>query len=594
MKSESIEISDVKNVFIKYHLISEINSELKKGILDNESLRKRYRRLYRDGTLANTRFIRFPRKGWRLVETNTKLEKELLSIIPQKTGMGSNRVLFTLKLFLDILCEENDKKTPHYLISSPIKQHIRFTPNTGEPRNCIPEGVVRKRLILRNVWSLNHDKRNGISNQQYTCPHQILFQFEKIFLKRVTTNLRGLAKSYYLNALKKQLKRSIPDKKFKTNQAISASLFELSIEEFDILILASTTFYDFYKYHGVKYPQSSLSFIRRTYPNLYTFYSKFIVLESGTLPPIDDLKFLVTVTSLKSSLNNLVNKYQITSRLSQILELLDTPRKRDALSTKIVIRTDDVFNASLFLDYKLVKKKLMREDKNNAITNFALALFKNKEVLTFIKKRFKDIKLPEVDNSHLIFTGQHRKGREYSSIYEDGIIQGKDNNGKMITISILVKNTMLEDPDKHIKDYLKSIHIPNDQHVFILIDITHPQDIRKISIPNPRMRNTIITEGLGLINIGIFEGFEGVKYLGLVYGALMQARRSSKTDKVAFAIKKLIGYGLDVDDRMREELIFLNNILNEIGIVGDLTQAKWGQIHRFLRKYVERYRKYLC
>lgn len=236
----------------------------------------------------------------------------------------------------------------------------------------------------------------------------------------------------------------------------------------------------------------------------------------------------------------------------------------------------------------------MREDKNDAITNFALALFKNKNVLTFIKKRFNEIKLPEANNSHLVFTGQHRKGGEYSSIYEDGIIQGKDKNGKMVTISILVNNTMLEDPDKHIKDYLKSIHTPNDHHVFILIDITHPQDIQKLSALNRRIRNTVITEGLGLINIGIFEGFKGVNYLGQVYGSLMQAKRSAKTDTVHFAINQLIGYGFDVDDRMKEEIIFLNSILNEIGISGDLTQAKWGQIHRFLRKYVKRYRKYLC
>ena len=73
----------------------------------------------------------------------------------------------------------------------------------------------------------------------------------------------------------------------------------------------------------------------------------------------------------------------------------------------------------------------------------------------------------------------------------------------------------------------------------------------------------------------------------------MQARRSSKKDKVQFATNKLIGYGFDVDNGMKEELVFLNNILDDLEIREDITQARWGQILIFLRKYVKRYEKLL-
>lgn len=593
LKSKSTGIINVKNETKKRQLISKINSELKKGFLDNESLRKHYRRLYRDGTLSNTRFIRFPKKGWRLVETNVELNRRLKTIIPKIIGKGSLRILFVLRLLLGLLGEDNVERTPHYLISAPIIQSIRYTPRTSEPRSCIPESLIGKKMVLRNVWSLNHDKRKGYSIQQYTHPQQILAQFEKIFLKKVSSNLNKPSQSFFLNALKQQLLHYFPDKKFKTNQAISASLFELKESELDILVLASTTFYDIYKYKGVKYSQSSLKYIEKTYPKLCTFFAKIVVLEEGFLPPKKDMKFLVTVSSLRPSLDNFVKNYKNTRKIYQVFNLLNIPRKEMALSTGIMITIDDIFDAGLSVNLKLPKTKFMRENKNDAITNFALAVFKNVDVLRFIREEFGEINLPDPNNSQLIFTGQHRNGGEYSAIYEDGIVQGENQNGRPVRASLMVKNTMLEDQDRHIYDYLKIIHIPNDSFVYILIDITHPEDVRKSLIPNQKIKDVVILKGLGIINIGIYEGICGVKNLGQIYGALMQARRSSCRDKINFARNKLISYAIPIDDNIEKELEYLNNVLDDLGVTKDLTTANRAQIHEFLGRYVERYGKYL-
>ncbi|MFX0051190.1 MAG: hypothetical protein ACFFAJ_17205 [Candidatus Hodarchaeota archaeon] len=583
-----------EEVFLgKNELISKINENLKNGLLENKALRKHYRKLFHDGTLSKTRFIRFPKIGWRLIEINTELERQLLSIIPKKIGKGSLRILFILRLLLELLGEDINERKPHYLVSSPVIQSVRYTPRTNEPRNCIPESLVEKKLVLRNVWSLNYDKRNGYNNQQYACPQLIFYQFESIFLKKVSTNLKGLSKSFFLTALKQQFVRCFPNKKFKTSQAISANLFELKESELDVLILASTTFYDIYKYKGVKYPQASLKYIEKTNPELYTFFSKMIVLEGGFLPPMKDLKFLVTVSSLRPSLENLVNNYHTTRNLSRVYDLLNVPRKEGALSTSCIITINDIFEAGLSVNFKLSKAKFMREDKKDAITNFALAVFKNTDVLTFIRKKFREVRLPDSNNSELLFTGQHRNGGEFSAIYEDGIIRGKDQDGRPVRVSLMVKNTMLEDQDKHIRDYLKTMHIPNDSIVNILVDVTHPRDVRKILMPNQKIKDDVILNGLGIINIGIYEGFKGVKNLGQIYGVLMQARRSSCKDKVQFAKNKLINYGIPIDDDTKKELIVLNNILEDLRVTEDLNSANWGQIHEFLGKYVERYGKYL-
>lgn len=139
LKNESNKEFDVKNNTGKNKLITEINEELKKGSLKNKDLRKQYRRLYHDGTLLKTRFIRFPKKGWRLVEKNGELENNLRSIFPGNFGKGSQRILLILRLLLELLGEDNIERIPHYIISTPIVQSIRYTPRTNKPRNCIPE-----------------------------------------------------------------------------------------------------------------------------------------------------------------------------------------------------------------------------------------------------------------------------------------------------------------------------------------------------------------------------------------------------------------------------------------------------------------------
>lgn len=336
-----------------------------------------------------------------------------------------------------------------------------------------------------------------------------------------------------------------------------------------------------------------MKYIKKTYPGVFSFFSEIIVLEEGFLPPIKNLKFLVTVSSLRPSLDNLVKNFHRTRKICHVYNLLNIPRKEKALSTDCIITSDDVFEAGLSINFKLPKAKFMREDKNDAITNFVLAVFKNIDVLTFIREKFREIRIPNSNNSQLLFTGQHRKGGEYSAIYEDGIIQGKDQNGRPVKICLMVKNTMLENQDKHIKDYLKTIHIPNDSLVNILIDITHPRDVRKLLIPDQRIKDAVILRGLGIINIGIFEGFKGVKYLGQIYGALMQARISPCKDKIQFAKDKLLSYGIFIDNNTEKELIFLNNVLEDLGVTEDLTSANWGQLHEFLGKYVKRYGKYL-
>jgi len=186
-----------------------------------------------------------------------------------------------LYLFTDILNFQFNEK-PYYLITPPIEQ-IRI-----DSKDAIPKELVGKKVVLKNLKSINFDEDNGYGPKNFidsrgvpTVPNT----FEKLFLSRFKQNLSTRKRVRFYKGLVIQLKRSLPNYNWKLRRIsyiLSKIMFTLKFNENQIRNLAIRVFYDHYYYGGVG--KLIVTQLRPNHKKLFSFFEKHYVTSCSMFP----------------------------------------------------------------------------------------------------------------------------------------------------------------------------------------------------------------------------------------------------------------------------------------------------------------------
>lgn len=552
-----------------------------------DDMRLFFRIFYRFGLFGeNIRFMQFPNRKWELIAINPEIYGKILKIKKTDCKKDNGVTRRSLKLVIEVLNGSDLEKRPHYILTNPIRQVTSKVGRWNKSLDCIPPDLVGKRLIFRNINSFHYKKNYGYESSVFNRSGRICNRFEHEFLRKVTFNLSKRTKQRFFCELKKQLTVMIPGIKCNNSVVLSTNMYLLKIKEEELLKSAITVYWDMYKYAGSTVKEIT---VKRADKELTKFYNQIRVLPKGTTLPSRNLKFLITFSPLRFSLQNFFRRILSTKvdTLQKAFDLLNEPRKKHMYSTGIFIDSNFVLDKIGIIVNPLSREYFMREDKNDGITSYVLAVFKNQVFIEILNELLKG-KIDFTLAKHIVveYTGQKRV-TSYSAIYEDGIIIGKDINGIEKRISLLVKRTDNRDFIKTLIDWLKVAHEPNCNIKYMLVDVTHPYDL-ELSEIDSEISNIIIKEECGLINIGFFEGFKGIKFLGQIYNALDISRRKKVRNPIIHAHMKLKSFGLDIPLAVIKDF---DRLFIESKVPQGLRNASHSDVLLFLKNWAKKYRR---
>ncbi len=308
-------------------------------------------------------------------------------------------------------------------------------------------------------------------------------------------------------------------------------------------------------------------FEKKNTQEVINYFDEFSYAQALSGEPID---YAITISQVShDGLKELYNDDN-TKSIDDILNALEDPRKTSAVFTQTYFGTKDV-KPPLIVNMK-DGDYYKNESKPDGQVAIIQALFQD-HVFTEMVNNYSNIKLPQ--NGIYEFKGQSRGKSSTSTVYED-VSSVKDNLGEKLNhnVNLLIKNSTERNKKRIIEDYIKSLNAPSDQSIFILVAITHPDDL---DLEHPKIPDAAVKgisdyqEGrrIGWIDIGISKGEDRLRNVSQIYGAVKYVRKSWKKEKdsekvIHEALKKLDLHqvkDVDIDNvRKMNSLFDLHNI----------------------------------
>ena len=247
----------------------------------------------------------------------------------------------------------------------------------------------------------------------------------------------------------------------------------------------------------------------------------------------ESLDYIITVSQL--FFDNLVKlvKNQKVGSIEDIERALIGPRYSSTQFINEYIGTKDV-KPPLMVD-TTDTAKFKDETKPYGQVAIVQSLFQKNE---FIDKLNRLMVIETPVNGIYEFKGQTRGTKTTTTIYEDvSSVKDRDGNNLSKNVIVLIKNSTEKNKIRIIEDYFKSLHSHDDQSMFFLVEITHPNDLPKniTNLPNAvvdAIENYNEGRILGWIDIAVYKGDERFRNLSQIYGAIKYAR--SKINKLDY------------------------------------------------------------